>query len=86
MYGSVGRSVKLGLSSITNIPKIMRARGWLDGAQLMEKWFAGPPTKPAFTTPDTTTIKMNSWVLTFSRAKSVFDGLVRSDLKLGGFE
>lgn len=59
----------------------MRAKGWVDGAQLMEKWFAGPPTaKPAYTTPDLSTIKMDTWALTFPRAKTVFDGMVRDKI------
>lgn len=56
----------------------MRAKGWVDGAQLMEKWFTGPPTaKPAYTSPDLATIKIDGWALTFPRAKSVFDAMVR---------
>ena len=68
----------MGLSSITKVPRIMRANKWFNGAALMDEWFAGPPTaKPAFTTPDRTTIKMDSWVVTFPRAKTVFDSMVR---------
>jgi hypothetical protein len=68
----------VGLTSITNIPGIMRANKWLNGATLMDEWFAGPSAvKPAYTTPDTTTIRMDTWVLTFPRAKTVFDGMVR---------
>ena len=68
----------MGLTSITNIPGIMRANKWFNGAKLMGEWFAGPSaTMPAYTTPDTTTIKMDSWVLTFPRAKTVFDSMVR---------
>jgi hypothetical protein len=68
----------VGISSITKIPGIMRANKWFNGAALMDEWFAGPPTSPAtYTTPDTTTIKMDSWVLTFPRAKTVFDSMVR---------
>lgn len=68
----------MALTSITNIPAIMRANKWNNGAALMDKWFAGPPTvKPVYTTPDTTTIKMDAWVLTFARAKTIFDAMVR---------
>jgi hypothetical protein len=68
----------MGLSSITNIPTIMRANKWFNGARLMGEWFAGPAmAMPAYTTPDTTTIKMDGWVLTFPRAKTVFDSMVR---------
>ncbi|HEY3741777.1 MAG TPA: DUF6402 family protein [Bryobacteraceae bacterium] len=63
----------MSLSSITKIPGIMRANSWLNGAALMDKWFSGPPsTKPSYTTPDTSTLKMDKFVLTFDRAKSVF--------------
>ena len=68
----------MGLTSITHIPAIMRANKWFNGATLMDEWFAGPPTAmPAYTDPDTTTIKMDTWVLTFPRAKTVFDSMVR---------
>jgi uncharacterized protein DUF6402 len=68
----------MGLTSLTNISKIMRAKGWLNGARLMDKWFAGPPVhKPVYTTPDLSTIKMDAWALTFPRAKAVFDTMVR---------
>lgn len=68
----------MGLTAITNIPKIMRAKGWLNGARLMDEWFSGAPAvKPAYTGPDLTTIKMDSWALGFSRAKKVFDAMVQ---------
>jgi len=71
----------MGLSSITKIPGIMRANKWLNGARLMDEWFAGPAAvMPAYTTPDTTTITMDSFVLTFPRARIVFDGMVRDKL------
>lgn len=66
------------LSSLAAVPKIMRANGWGQGATLLERWFAGPPmAKPAYALPDLTTIKMD-WVLSFSRAKSVFDDMVQT--------
>src|SRR5258708_7304498 len=67
----------VGLTSIKNIQKIMRAKHWLTGAQLMDEWFTGPPvSKPAYTTPDQTTIRMDAWILKFDRAKIVFDKMV----------
>jgi hypothetical protein len=64
------------LSSITAVPKIMRARGWMQGAALLQEWFAGPSiAKPNYTRPDLTTIKMD-WILSFPRAKSVYDQMV----------
>ncbi len=63
--------------SITSIPKIMRRQGWYNGASLMEIWFSrGSAIKPAYGPPDTLIIRM-SWALTFSRAKDVFDQLMR---------
>jgi hypothetical protein len=63
--------------SITKIPSIMRALGWDNGAIFLDKWFAGPPNDdPTKGTPDTTTIEMDKWALTFSRAKSVYDQLM----------
>ena len=71
----------MGLTDLTNIPKIMRVNGWLDGAVLMEKWFTGPATAmPAYTSPDLSTIRMDKWALTFPRAKTVFDGMVADKL------
>ncbi|MGH8621901.1 MAG: DUF6402 family protein [Burkholderiales bacterium] len=64
--------------TITNIPRIMRSKGWVNGARLMETWFSRPRTvAPAYGAPDTTTIRMDSWVLTFLRARRVYDQLVR---------
>jgi hypothetical protein len=66
----------MGLSTIKNIPAIMRAKGWNSGAALMDKWFAGPAAiAPAYTAPDLTTIKM-AWALGFQRAKAVFDAMI----------
>jgi hypothetical protein len=63
--------------TLTNIPTIMRSHGWGNGARLMDIWFANPSAiAPAYASPDTTTIVMDSWVLTFPRAKSVYDQLM----------
>jgi hypothetical protein len=63
--------------TLTNIPSIMRAHHWFDGAALMDKWFAGPAAvSPAYTTPDTTTIQMDAWALTYERARTVYDKLM----------
>lgn len=64
--------------SITSIPAIMRSQGWLNGAALMDRWFAGAPSAaPIYGPPDTQTIRMFSWVLTFPRARAVYDQLMR---------
>ncbi|EYF08686.1 DUF6402 family protein [Chondromyces apiculatus] len=63
---------------LTSIPKIMRHQGWHNGAQLLDKWFSRPSAiAPAYGTPDTTTIKMDGFVLTYPRARAVYDALVR---------
>lgn len=68
------------LSSITNIPRIMRAKGWTRGAALLERWFAGPSAaKPAYANPDLTTITMD-WVLSFDRAKAVYDQMINDQV------
>jgi hypothetical protein len=66
------------LSDLTHIPRIMRGKGWLNGARLLDQWFSrGRAVAPAYSPPDTTTIRMDGWVLTFARAKEVYDQLVR---------
>lgn len=63
---------------ITKIPGIMRGNRMPIGAKLMESWFSRPSAiKPAVGTPDTTTVTM-SWVLTFKRAKAVYDDIVNN--------
>jgi hypothetical protein len=70
---------------LPRVPSVMRHFGWHNGARLQEKWFAAPPRvvgedfdpKDAPKAPkDTTTIKMDSWVLTFPKAKAKYDELV----------
>lgn len=62
---------------ITKIPGLMRQSGWNNGAVLMDEWFANPSNAvPASGTPDTSTIRMDSWVLTFERAKKVYDEMI----------
>jgi hypothetical protein len=66
--------------TLTNIPKIMRSKGWDVGARLMERWFAGVPSSaPKYVSPDTSTVTMN-WILGFSRAKTVYDKLVKDQI------
>src|SRR5262245_31499686 len=66
------------LSNLTNIPRVMRSRNWANGARLLESWFSRPVAiAPTYGAPDTTTVRMDSWVLTYSRARDVYDQLVR---------
>ena len=63
---------------VTSIPGIMSRKSWLNGARLMEIWLSRPSaTAPVYSAPVTDTIKMASWVLTFGRAKAVYDQLMR---------
>jgi len=66
------------LSNLTNIPRVMRGLSWLNGARLLETWFSRPrAVATSYSAPDTTTIRMDSWALTFPRARQVYDQLVR---------
>jgi hypothetical protein len=61
---------------IAKIPSIMRAQSpaWGNAARLMERWFAGAPAvKPAYAAPDTTTIRMDTWLLSFPRVRKLYD-------------
>jgi hypothetical protein len=66
--------------TLTQIPGIMKANGWFQGAALLERWFNGPPnSNPKSGTPDTTTIQL-SWVLGFPRAQAVYQGMVNDKI------
>lgn len=65
------------LHNITYIPNIMRNRGWINAAKLMERWFSLPATSaPNYAIPDTETIKMDTWLLTFHRAQQVYNSII----------
>jgi hypothetical protein len=58
---------------ITLIPAIMRRRGWGNGARLQDIWFSRPANAvPERGAPDTTTIRMDTWALTFPRCAAAF--------------
>jgi hypothetical protein len=64
--------------TITNIPAIMRSHHWGNGARLLDIWFSRPVAiAPAYGPPEIATIRMDSWVLTFPRARQVYDQLMR---------
>lgn len=66
--------------TLTNIPTIMRANKWPRGADLMDSWFARNVTiAPKYGMPDTTTVTMG-WVLSFPRAKEVFDQVLKDKI------
>ena len=67
--------------TLTNIPAIMRRHNWRNAARLMDVWFSRPgAVAPAYGAPDTATIRIDSWALTFSRARQVYDQLVRDKI------
>jgi hypothetical protein len=69
------------VDELIKIPTFMRAKGWSCGAALKERWFSLPPnSSPAAGREDTSTIKLDSWALTFSRAKTAYDELLASKL------
>lgn len=62
--------------SVVDIPAIMRAQGWSNGAALLESWFSRPAcVAPLYDKPEVSTVSM-SWVLGFSRARAVYDKLI----------
>ena len=66
----------MGLTSIKNIPGIMRANGFVQGAQLMDIWFSRPAIAvPHYTPPVSSIIKMD-WVLSFDRANDVYQDII----------
>jgi hypothetical protein len=61
---------------IPQLPRIMRKKGWLRAAALMERWQHNPANNDAKRgTPDIHTVSM-IWVLSFERAARVFDQMV----------
>jgi len=65
---------------VESIPEEMAGLGWKRGAALLETWFERPPAiAPSYSRPVTDRIDMD-WVLSFARAKQVFDELVRDKI------
>lgn len=63
-------------TNIENIPAIMRHHKWAVGAALMDSWFSRPVNvAPKYGPPNTTTVTMN-WVLSFLRARRIYDKLM----------
>jgi RHS repeat-associated protein len=70
----VNRSDYLGLIEVGQIADMMHGKNWLNGEVLLRKWMSAPAnSNPASGAPDTTTIRMDTWVLTFQRAKDVYN-------------
>lgn len=65
--------------TLTNIPRIMRKQKppWLNGARILDQWFSRPPdVAPNYGPPDVSTVLMDSFVLTFPRAKKAYDQIL----------
>ena len=64
-------------TALTNIPRIMRAHRWYEGAALLDSWYSRPSTAyPHYDTPDVgATISMD-WVLGYERAREVYSGIL----------
>ena len=57
---------------ITKIPAIMRSKGWIVGASLLDEWFRrSVAIAPGYSKPEM--LVNMSWVKGFSRAKDVVD-------------
>ena len=68
---------------LTQIPRVMRANHWEVAAQLMEKWFNDPANSDPFVgIPDTTTLKMDSWVLSFKRVRRIYEKMLSKKIWL----
>jgi hypothetical protein len=64
--------------TMTAIPGIMRTMRWMNGARLLDVWFSRRTAiAPRYSPPDTTTIRMDAWALTFHRAREVYDRMIR---------
>lgn len=65
--------------TLTNIPTIMLAQRpvpWTEGATFLDRWFGSAATiKPFYGAADTVTVNMD-WVLSFKRARAVYDEMV----------
>lgn len=59
---------------IRNIPKIMKHEGWGNAARLLDRWFDLPATTaPHYGPPDTTTIRMDAFALTYARVRAFYE-------------
>jgi hypothetical protein len=54
----------------------MRNYGWKRGQRLLETWFSRPAAIAPFYSPPVTNVITMDWVLSFERAKDVYDRLV----------
>jgi hypothetical protein len=65
------------VTNLKNIPKIMRANRWDNGARLLDIWFSRPfARKPHYGVSDKTTIRLDSWLLTFPRARKAYQTIL----------
>lgn len=65
------------LVDVSKISGLMTSLGWPKSAALMNRWLKNAAhTAPEYDTPETKIVNME-WVLGFSRAKSVYDKLIK---------
>src|SRR5258708_9314201 len=63
--------------TLTNIPKIMKSQKWYKAALLSESWFKRKAAiAPSYGTPDTTTLSIDKWALTYKRASTIYNSLM----------
>ncbi len=66
------------VDEIAKIPAFMLKKNWKNAASLMNEWFsADGNSNPERGTPDVDIIRMDTWVLTFQRARDVYEAMVR---------
>jgi len=65
---------------ITQIPHVMRANDWIIAANLLEQWFNNPANDNIL--PNTTTVKMDDWVLQFRRVRRVYEQMLSQKIWL----
>lgn len=64
--------------AITDIPAVMDKLKWVNGAKFLRRWFAGKANINVDSVPpDTTTIKMKEFILTFDRGKKAYKAAVK---------
>ena len=61
---------------IEKIPLIMRKNNWVNGANLMERWFSLPANSSPLQGSPSTDIVTMKWVKSFTRSKTVYNKLI----------
>ncbi|WP_158226594.1 DUF6402 family protein [Pseudomonas congelans] len=88
-----GKVIPVEVPKLSDVPGYMDSLGWKVSAALMRKWFSSsaremtldeklgrtPPSKYPSALVDTTTVKLD-WILSFERAKAVYQSALSSSL------